>query len=712
MRMEEDGSKDRVSFIRKIADFLFGYDFFISYCWADGRKYAVALQKRLNALGFNCFLDSSDYAKGDNWRQQGRRALKKTSRLILVGTPKALESEPVANELRIFSELGRRVFPIDFGGALSKIGSTEGVLAYLDPEVLRVNESQEALVSGPSGTVLAEIQESFNLLRQDQKRMRWFAGATAVFAAIAAVAIVLGVLAENRRIVADQKTREVQENLTTNNMTFGEIALKENRPEEAVWYFWRAVASAPEDDPRIPSALRLVGAWGIPAGATIRERTEDGEGYPVLIADDGENLCFRRIAPPYEMADDIVDAERSSGILFQEPFAPQINTPSVRPTLVSPCGRWRLEIGGQTGHHLQMFETASDRLLHERRFDDRLELVVFAPGGDTYMTTSGETGDTHFHWETQYWDTYTGLPLCKPIETMDEQKSTLSADGKWALTKVGMLPEPAAHQRIWRLPEAAAAASERLQITVELCTGFIAETGGQRRVMTLAERTDHLTRLEELGGLAFKGLRASPEIEPEYLASINDRSVLKIQNSGDSDEPGLAGWAIEHLPALVNSPPPPQKRKRFLALMRNVGITGLYRTYESVFNLALLESLLENELFTEGPHLGGIPNMKSLGSFGHYNRGSDYRDLRGVRSDPRKRVVRGSAPAVLRCASQGDCTGALPCLQGPGRRSEVIGRNEGDSAVQRGAPGGQTGAHRRWPCPCGNWVWLPSGTSI
>ena len=83
MGIQKHENEDRVSFFRRIADFLFGYDFFISYCWADGRQYAVALQNRLNALGFNCFLDSSDYAKGDNWRQQGRRALKKTSRLIL-----------------------------------------------------------------------------------------------------------------------------------------------------------------------------------------------------------------------------------------------------------------------------------------------------------------------------------------------------------------------------------------------------------------------------------------------------------------------------------------------------------------------------------------------------------------------------------------------------------------------------------------------------
>ncbi|MFM9115816.1 MAG: hypothetical protein ACKOU6_06595, partial [Planctomycetota bacterium] len=41
-----------------------GYDFFISYCWADGRVYALALNSELKKRGFRSFLDSEDYEKG------------------------------------------------------------------------------------------------------------------------------------------------------------------------------------------------------------------------------------------------------------------------------------------------------------------------------------------------------------------------------------------------------------------------------------------------------------------------------------------------------------------------------------------------------------------------------------------------------------------------------------------------------------------------
>lgn len=64
-------------YLSRAVDYLFGYDFFISYCWSDGRKYALKLHEQLSNIGFRCFLDSSDYAKGDNWRNQGSKALKK-----------------------------------------------------------------------------------------------------------------------------------------------------------------------------------------------------------------------------------------------------------------------------------------------------------------------------------------------------------------------------------------------------------------------------------------------------------------------------------------------------------------------------------------------------------------------------------------------------------------------------------------------------------
>jgi len=53
---------ERRSIWRRAMDAVFGYDFFISYSWLDGRTYAAALMRRLELQGFQVFLDRNNYA--------------------------------------------------------------------------------------------------------------------------------------------------------------------------------------------------------------------------------------------------------------------------------------------------------------------------------------------------------------------------------------------------------------------------------------------------------------------------------------------------------------------------------------------------------------------------------------------------------------------------------------------------------------------------
>jgi TIR domain len=90
----------------RLVDVIFGYDFFVSYTWADGSKYAHNLYEKLKAQGFTVFLDEEEYSRGDNWTLLGRRALRKTRQLILVATPRVHESGPVLKELTAFQSTG------------------------------------------------------------------------------------------------------------------------------------------------------------------------------------------------------------------------------------------------------------------------------------------------------------------------------------------------------------------------------------------------------------------------------------------------------------------------------------------------------------------------------------------------------------------------------------------------------------------------------
>ena len=55
-----------------VRDWLWGYDFFISYHWASGGAYAVNLAQRLRDRGYEVFLDRAEYAMGDEWAKRGR----------------------------------------------------------------------------------------------------------------------------------------------------------------------------------------------------------------------------------------------------------------------------------------------------------------------------------------------------------------------------------------------------------------------------------------------------------------------------------------------------------------------------------------------------------------------------------------------------------------------------------------------------------------
>jgi tetratricopeptide (TPR) repeat protein len=176
------------SFVQRSLDFVFGYDFFISYSWSDGAAYAAALARQLEAAGFEVFLDRDDYASGDDWKKVGRWTLRRTGQLVLVGSPNAIKSDPVIREIKIFSETGRRIVPIDFGGTTDWKKSDSPLARYLPTELLRIMESAAALGAGPSDETVATIRRTFKLIRQDKKRLRAFAVIALLLGALAVAA--------------------------------------------------------------------------------------------------------------------------------------------------------------------------------------------------------------------------------------------------------------------------------------------------------------------------------------------------------------------------------------------------------------------------------------------------------------------------------------------------------------------------------------------
>src|SRR5437588_10285596 len=114
--------KGAASLVRAAADkgraFLLGYDLFISYRRADANVYALRLADRLTKLGFRCYLDQFSSSADPELPEDVKYALRQSAGLVIIGSPGALESKAIAEDVDIFSKLSRTILPVSVTGTL------------------------------------------------------------------------------------------------------------------------------------------------------------------------------------------------------------------------------------------------------------------------------------------------------------------------------------------------------------------------------------------------------------------------------------------------------------------------------------------------------------------------------------------------------------------------------------------------------------------
>lgn len=193
---------------RRLVDVLFGYDLFISYRWSDGGVYAKALAAALDEAGLECFLDKEEYAAGDDWKRVGAWTLRRTSYLVLVGSPEALSSGPVLREVRLFAETGRTIFAIDFEETLDPRQTSSRLFDYLTAATLKLEESRECLTRGePSREILEALRGNFARVRQRKKRLAVVTAAAWLLAVATTIASIAAWRAVRERDAARREAR-------------------------------------------------------------------------------------------------------------------------------------------------------------------------------------------------------------------------------------------------------------------------------------------------------------------------------------------------------------------------------------------------------------------------------------------------------------------------------------------------------------------------
>jgi WD40 repeat protein len=224
---------------------LFGRDFFISYPRREAARYAATLASRLSKQ-FSCYLDQLATPRGEKLPTPISRELARATVFVLVGSPGAIESIYVREEIRRFLETGRPLLLLDIDAALDRAPWDSPPWSSL-VGVYRQRESLDAFQRAePSQALLNYLHDSFTFTKQD-RRLRVASTIATVMLATVPITATLSIHESRRAADAAKQASEA-------------------RAEEA------AARARAEEQRRIAVSRRLAGE----AIAQMRERPDLG----------------------------------------------------------------------------------------------------------------------------------------------------------------------------------------------------------------------------------------------------------------------------------------------------------------------------------------------------------------------------------------------------------------------------------------------------
>ena len=393
-----------------LRDWLWGYDFFVSYHWASGGVYAVNLAQMLRSKGFDVFLDRADYASGDDWKQMGQIALRNTQRLVLVATREALTiSKPVQHEVEIFTSRGRQVIPIIFGDRFVDLERTSNsTLQRLPESQLFVDSGADSLAVGPPAMIVDELIRTHKVLRRRSLRT-WI---IAVVISIIFIAVCFaGLFWQNSR----WQQQIAAFATVTSYFRFAESEIQQSRPANAVFSFWQAhEAARTSNDIRALNARQLIASWSL---HVPRPLLHDGAVRAVAFSPNGQ----------LAVTGGLDNTARLWDARTGQPLAVLPHSGWVNAVAFSPDSKMVLTGSTDTTARIWNAETGlpfSESLPHP----GEVWAVAFSPlDGSTILTGSNPVA--------KLWNVSTGKEVCDALKHTDQVRSVaFSRDGKKVIT--------------------------------------------------------------------------------------------------------------------------------------------------------------------------------------------------------------------------------------------------------------------------------------
>jgi WD40 repeat protein len=282
-------------------DFAFGFDFFISYSHADGQTYPKHLQKRLEQVGFKVFLDVSEYAPGMDLPRETVRQVKKSRKLLVVARRAALASEWVKREIEVALSQGKLPIIININSAIEQTATTSSISkTAIEREWFTLNEHLEGIDGFPSDDAVTALVRGFKSARQETKRIRAFAAATAVLTITTAIAVWQGFAAIKSQRMAVENAKQAEANAQEATKERNTAIDERNAALNGRGRLFAAVVSQYNEKADFGTALSV-------ALAGISEAQKSGSPIPsqlqlglfVALNELRERVTFQGVATPY-----------------------------------------------------------------------------------------------------------------------------------------------------------------------------------------------------------------------------------------------------------------------------------------------------------------------------------------------------------------------------------------------------------------------------
>lgn len=193
----------------RVVRFLFGEDIFISYARADGAPYAIALANELASRKYSCTFDQWGTDPGAELPERLKRALRRSSVLVLISTKSATKSSAVQTEIETFLKTRREIIPITLDGTIK-----DAIWWPLINGLYVTAEKEQATgdLANPSHVVINRIEQTFGFYKKD-KRLRITTAITlCVLLVLLCSGLFAGVYAERRAVEASTHAQEANRN--------------------------------------------------------------------------------------------------------------------------------------------------------------------------------------------------------------------------------------------------------------------------------------------------------------------------------------------------------------------------------------------------------------------------------------------------------------------------------------------------------------------